>query len=183
MSEFVPLISLYANSQNKVNTADFSANGPFHQKLEELSRTIWAPAAGGLERDERHRQRAADDGHRERAHADDGIGLGIERQAGEDQDHVREPHQDGLHAAAEVPRHEADDHSDRDREERGRESDEERDAAPPQELAEDVPPAGVRPEDVRVPARVAGPAETVRVDVRVDPARLEGRGVRLVANA
>lgn len=50
LAEFVPLISLYANSQNKVNTADFSANGPFHQKLEELSRTIWAPAVGGLER-------------------------------------------------------------------------------------------------------------------------------------
>ena len=50
LAEFVPLISLYANSQNKVNTADFSANGPFHQKLEALSRTIWAPAIGGLER-------------------------------------------------------------------------------------------------------------------------------------
>jgi hypothetical protein len=50
LTEFVPLISLYANSQNKVNTADFSANGPFHRKLEELSRTIWAPAPGGLER-------------------------------------------------------------------------------------------------------------------------------------
>ena len=50
LAELVPLISLYANSQNKVNTADFSANGPFHQKLEELSRTIWAPALGGLER-------------------------------------------------------------------------------------------------------------------------------------
>ncbi len=50
LTDFVPLISLYANSQNKVNTADFSANGPFHRKLEELSRTIWAPAGGGLER-------------------------------------------------------------------------------------------------------------------------------------
>jgi hypothetical protein len=50
LAEFVPLISLYANSQNKVNTADFSANGPFHQRLEELSRTVWAPAIGGLER-------------------------------------------------------------------------------------------------------------------------------------
>lgn len=50
LAELVPLISLYANSQNKVNTADFSANEPFHQRLEELSRTIWAPAAGGLER-------------------------------------------------------------------------------------------------------------------------------------
>jgi hypothetical protein len=52
-SKFVPLISLYANSQNKVNTADFSANGPYHQKLEEHSRTIWAPASGGLERSTR----------------------------------------------------------------------------------------------------------------------------------
>lgn len=48
--EFVPLISLYANSQNKVNTADFSANDVFHQKLESLSRTIWAPASDGMSR-------------------------------------------------------------------------------------------------------------------------------------
>ena len=46
--EIVPLISKYANSQNKVNTADFSANDVFHQKLEALSRTVWAPASGGL---------------------------------------------------------------------------------------------------------------------------------------
>ncbi len=50
VAEFVPLISLYANSQNKVNTADFSANDVFHQKLESLSRTIWAPAADGMSR-------------------------------------------------------------------------------------------------------------------------------------
>jgi hypothetical protein len=50
VAEFVPLISLYANSQNKVNTADFSANDVFHQKLESLSRTIWAPAADGMAR-------------------------------------------------------------------------------------------------------------------------------------
>jgi hypothetical protein len=50
VSEIVPLISLYANSQNKVNTADFSANGPFHHGLEQLSRTVYAPAASGLER-------------------------------------------------------------------------------------------------------------------------------------
>lgn len=48
--EMVPLISLYANSQNKVNTADFSANDGFHQKLESMSRTIWAPAADGMAR-------------------------------------------------------------------------------------------------------------------------------------
>ena len=50
---FVPLISQYANSQNKVNAADFSANHPFHVKLEELSRRAWAPAASGTERQTR----------------------------------------------------------------------------------------------------------------------------------
>jgi len=48
--EIVPQISLYANSQNKVNTADFSANGTFHHQLEQLSRTVWAPPMSGLER-------------------------------------------------------------------------------------------------------------------------------------
>ena len=47
MDEIVPKISEYANSQNKVQTADFSANDPYHRKLEELSRTIWAPATDG----------------------------------------------------------------------------------------------------------------------------------------
>jgi hypothetical protein len=50
MPELVPLISQYANSQNKVNAADFSANGKFHQEVEHLSRTVWAPATSGLER-------------------------------------------------------------------------------------------------------------------------------------
>jgi len=49
IDSFVPKISLYANSQNKVNVADFSANKPFHIKLEELSRTIWAPAPLGMQ--------------------------------------------------------------------------------------------------------------------------------------
>jgi AIPR protein len=44
IDEIVPLISLYANNQNKVSVADFSANDSFHVRLEELSRTIWAPA-------------------------------------------------------------------------------------------------------------------------------------------
>ncbi len=48
VAEFVPLISLYANSQNKVNTADFSANDAWHQKLESLSRTVWAPSVSGM---------------------------------------------------------------------------------------------------------------------------------------
>ena len=47
MDEIVPRISLYANSQNKVQVADFSANDPFHRRLEELSRTIWSPAPNG----------------------------------------------------------------------------------------------------------------------------------------
>lgn len=40
----VPRISEYANSQNKVNAADFFANHPFHIRTEELSRRILAPA-------------------------------------------------------------------------------------------------------------------------------------------
>lgn len=40
----VPRISEFANSQNKVNAADFFANHPFHVKIEELSRKILAPA-------------------------------------------------------------------------------------------------------------------------------------------
>lgn len=36
-------ISRYANTQNKVNEADFSANHPYHVELERLSRTVWAP--------------------------------------------------------------------------------------------------------------------------------------------
>lgn len=36
-------ISEYANTQNKVNVSDLSANHPYHIKLEELSRKIWAP--------------------------------------------------------------------------------------------------------------------------------------------
>lgn len=49
MSEIVPRISLYANSQNKVQQADFSANDDFHQELERLSRNVWAPAKTGGE--------------------------------------------------------------------------------------------------------------------------------------
>jgi hypothetical protein len=40
----VPRISEFANSQNKVNAADFFANHPFHVRIEELSRKILAPA-------------------------------------------------------------------------------------------------------------------------------------------
>ena len=43
----VPKISEYANTQNKVNAADFFANNPFHWRFEELSRRIWAPSSEG----------------------------------------------------------------------------------------------------------------------------------------
>jgi hypothetical protein len=50
VADIVPMISRYANSQSKVSTADLSANGKFHRDLESLSRSVWAPAATGLER-------------------------------------------------------------------------------------------------------------------------------------
>ncbi|NVJ19163.1 AIPR family protein [Myxococcus sp. AM010] len=43
VEEMVPRISRFANSQNKVNDADFSANEPYHLALERLSRSIWSP--------------------------------------------------------------------------------------------------------------------------------------------
>lgn len=42
-----PLISKYSNAQNSVNTADFSANDPFHRNLEKISRTLYAPDPTG----------------------------------------------------------------------------------------------------------------------------------------
>jgi hypothetical protein len=51
--ELVPLISQFANSQNTVKTADFSANHPFHIELQRLSRTTLAPAADGSQRSTR----------------------------------------------------------------------------------------------------------------------------------
>lgn len=48
MDDMVPRISAFSNTQNKVQIADFSANDPFHLRMEELSRSIWAPAQGGL---------------------------------------------------------------------------------------------------------------------------------------
>lgn len=47
LDEIVPLISRYANSQNRVAEADFFANDPFHIAIEALSRSTWAPAIGG----------------------------------------------------------------------------------------------------------------------------------------
>lgn len=45
----VPRISEYANTQNKVSAADFFSNHPFHLRMEEISRRLWAPSPqGGL---------------------------------------------------------------------------------------------------------------------------------------
>ena len=44
--EVVPKISEYANSQNRVNAADFFSNHPFHVRIEEFSRRIFVPSMG-----------------------------------------------------------------------------------------------------------------------------------------
>ena len=45
--KMVPLISEYANTQNRVSAADFYSNHPFHIRMEEFSRRIWAPVRSG----------------------------------------------------------------------------------------------------------------------------------------
>ncbi len=45
--EMVPRISEYANTQNKVSAADFFSNHPFHLRIEEMSRRLWAPSSEG----------------------------------------------------------------------------------------------------------------------------------------
>lgn len=49
--QFVPFISKYANSQNKVSAADFFSNHPFHMRMEAYSRRVLAPAAEGTNRE------------------------------------------------------------------------------------------------------------------------------------
>lgn len=49
VEEVVPLISEYANTQNKVSAADFFSNHPFHLRIQDLSRRLIAnPANGNL---------------------------------------------------------------------------------------------------------------------------------------
>lgn len=43
----VPRISEFANTQNKINAADFFSNHPFHLRIESISRRLWAPSAEG----------------------------------------------------------------------------------------------------------------------------------------
>jgi hypothetical protein len=49
--EVIPKISEYANTQNKVNAADFFSNHPYHVRMEEISRRMWAPAKKGAQRE------------------------------------------------------------------------------------------------------------------------------------
>lgn len=49
--KIVPKISEYANTQNRVNAADFFSNHPFHIRIEEFSRRIWAPTQEGAQRE------------------------------------------------------------------------------------------------------------------------------------
>lgn len=47
--EMIPLISRYANSQNKVSDADFFSNHEYHRRVEQISRRLWAPARPGAQ--------------------------------------------------------------------------------------------------------------------------------------
>jgi hypothetical protein len=49
--EVVPKISEYANSQNKVNAADFFANHPFHLRFKDFSEKVYAPSRDGTFRE------------------------------------------------------------------------------------------------------------------------------------
>ena len=50
-NEIVPRISEFANTQNRVNAADFFSNHPFHVRIEEFSRRIFAPSPDGTFRE------------------------------------------------------------------------------------------------------------------------------------
>ncbi|MBY3986970.1 AIPR family protein [Rhodococcus fascians] len=70
----VPSISKYSNTQNKVTTADFSSNDPFHVETEKMSRSIWAPSQTGSSQEthwfyERARGQYADELARQRTPA------------------------------------------------------------------------------------------------------------------
>ncbi len=48
-SELIRDISRSSNSQNKVSDADFFATHPFHVRIEQISRRVFAPASGGAQ--------------------------------------------------------------------------------------------------------------------------------------
>ena len=47
LDQLIPKISQYANTQNVIQMADFSANDPFHVQIERLSQAIWCPGEQG----------------------------------------------------------------------------------------------------------------------------------------
>ena len=47
LDQLVPRISRYANTQNVIQMADFSANDPFHVEIERLSQSVWCPGEQG----------------------------------------------------------------------------------------------------------------------------------------
>lgn len=47
LDSLAPRIAQFANTQNPIQMADFSANDPFHIELERLSRAIWMPGEQG----------------------------------------------------------------------------------------------------------------------------------------
>lgn len=49
--EVVPKISEYANTQNRVTAADFFANHPYHVRIENFSRRMYAPSQDGTFRE------------------------------------------------------------------------------------------------------------------------------------
>lgn len=48
-ASLIPEIARYANSQNKINDADFFSNHPYHIRIEEFSRRLYAPAVKGAQ--------------------------------------------------------------------------------------------------------------------------------------
>lgn len=53
VDDLVPLIAKYANTQNRIQEADFSANHPWHVALERLSRETWTAATENAPRGSR----------------------------------------------------------------------------------------------------------------------------------
>lgn len=43
LTEFVPLIARYSNTQNVIQVSDLSANNEFHIRIEQLSEKVWCP--------------------------------------------------------------------------------------------------------------------------------------------
>ncbi|MFD7494171.1 AIPR family protein [Streptomyces sp. NPDC059832] len=47
LSEIVPMISEYSNTQNRVTLVDFSSNHAYHVAVQRITRSLWAPATDG----------------------------------------------------------------------------------------------------------------------------------------